>query len=191
MFYKNIQNSNLYKEVQGNIRLQWLLVAILAILLLSFSKNVSDGVNNKEQQLLDDLGLLGKLSAISQAPLDENESQRVSTLVGQQLDKLPNATSMSIAEATALAFSEKNVGKTVDNLRVDIIGAQSIVLGNTRFWQVRIKIEGRLAPLKLIDFMSEFDGEQIGQRLITLQYRPGASNVLSAVFDLLYLEEGQ
>lgn len=191
MFYKNIQDSKFYKEVEGNVRLQWLLVAILAILLLSFSKNVNDGVNYKEEQLFDDLALLGKLTAISQAPLDENESQRVSALVEQELGKLPKATSMSIAEATALAFSEKSIGKSVNNLRVDIIGAQSVALGNKRFWQIRIKIEGRLPPRNLIDFMTEFDGENVGQRLITLQYRPGASNVLSAVFDLLYLEDEQ
>lgn len=191
MFYKNIQQSKLYKEVEGNYRLQWLLVAILAILLLSLSKSVNDGVNNKEQQLFDDLALLAKLIAISEAPLDDNESERVSTLLEQELENLPKASSRSIAEATALAFSEKSIGKSVDHLRVDIIGAESVVLGEKRFWQTRIKIEGRLAPLKLMDFVNEFDGKNKGQRLVTLQYRPGASNVISAVFDLLYLEEEQ
>lgn len=183
-------NELLYKlsflnEVRENSRLQWLLVLVLFIVVLSLSDVMLGTIDAQASDVKSQARLLSKLNNAIENPIDENASKEISKALAERKETIPVSVSRSIAEAGALSSAEQKISVLLNNGRVDIVGTKTLTFANEAFWEVRIKIEGRMPPLKFIELLELFDGAEPHRRLVSMQYRPKAANVVTIVYDVM------
>lgn len=183
-----LTQSKLSQEVKGNLRLQWLLVAVLCILVLSLSRFLLDSMVPKLDEAQRQAVLLSRLTNTINNPVSQDAYEELQKKLETTIQLFPVSVSQSVAEAGALSSAEQNVVTLFKNGRVDIVGSQDVPMGQRRFWEVRLKVEGRMDSLNFIPLLEYFDGDAPNRRLISIQYRPKAADVVTIVYDVLYLQ---
>ena len=183
-----LTQSKLSQEIKGNLRLQWLLVAVLCILVLSLSRFLLDSTAPKLDEATRQALLLSRLTNTINNPVSDDAYKELQKKLEATIQRFPVSASQSVAEAGALSSAEEDIATLFKDGRVDIVGSQVIPMGQRRFWEVRLKVEGRMDSLKLIQLLEYFDGDSPNRRLISMQYRPKAADVVTIVYDVLYLQ---
>ena len=182
-----LKNSSAFTEFKTNKRLQWLLFAILCILLISLLKNMADSNAEAMSGLQTQQNLVSKLHKSSKQSISAEFIEQISKQASILISDAPNATSMSVAEALALSAAEKLNKDLFNRGRTKLIGTEEITIGQHTFYQVRIELAGNLKSAKLTDFLSNFDGSKAYQRVNTFRMRFARTNSTTAVVDYLYL----
>lgn len=191
MMISDLRQQAWFAELEQNKRLQWMLLLVMVIVLLSLGKAFSDFVSEEQNAVEPQRQLLIKLLEADARPiedLDINDKEAAATAL---LEKVPVASSKSVAEAQALTQVESLISTYVTNGRATLVNTTELTFGQRGFWQVRIEVRGRLDEKKLIGLLRQFDGSQIHQRAPSMQYRPKASNTFTVVVDYLFQKEAQ
>jgi hypothetical protein len=181
-----LTSSKLFKEYQGNKRLQWMIVIIVGILCLSVVKQLMDGLSPVRLETKAQLDLLARLNNVRHLPMDTallTSSQQQLTNTKQTITTV---SSLSTAEAQGLQDIEQRIGGLITRKRLNLIGSEEIKLGGRKFWSVRIEVAGQLAEDQFISLLRFFDANQHDTRLSSLQYSATRSKSISLVTDLLY-----
>ncbi|MBC3764943.1 hypothetical protein [Neptunicella marina] len=186
---QTILNSPVMQEFKRNLRLQWLLLLVIAILGLSATKALFDKVETSKQTVSQQLTLLSRLKLAASVPLENTKIEVVDKLLMTHLERIPAVASSSIAEAKALEDVEKKIGILLKRKRINLLGSDLIELPSTNLWSVRLEIAGQLTPEDFIKFIEHFDINSENMRISSLQYSPKTSNSISIVIDILYKRE--
>ncbi|MBD1389808.1 hypothetical protein IC617_10250 [Neiella sp. HB171785] len=189
MLVDRIKQSNAYIEFAANIRLQWLSLAVLAILLISAIKAAGDATAAQSAEVATQLKLVSRLEATSQNEIDEETISALQSHHEDWLKVLPSASSSSTAEAQALTRADANIKPFLARARLNLIGSEPLTFGAVSLWQVRINVTGQLPNERVIDFMKFIDRTHKDARLVSLQYSPKASNSINLVVDIIYRKE--
>ncbi|WP_416305722.1 hypothetical protein [Neptunicella sp. SCSIO 80796] len=184
--FSRIKSSQAYAEFESNIRLQWMLVAIIIILAASFAKYLADGLNAERNEVKQQINLLARLQNAATLPLDEVKLTETNQNLQIALKNIPTVSSSSTAEAKALTDIEKMVGSLIKRKRINLLGSEQLQIGQVPFWSVRVDIAGQLNTTDFIEFLSYFDQDAKSRRIASLQYSPKTSNSLNLVVDMLY-----
>lgn len=184
---QKIYQSQLFIEYKQNKRLQWMVVAIVAILALSLFKQFSDNRQQQRTQTQDQLELLARLEQTAQSNIDANIVESINMAFSGWIDSLPKAVSSSVAEAQALTEIDQNLGKLFKRKRLNLLGSEQLDDSNHVFWQVRVEIAGQLSELDLIELLQYFDNTHKHARITSFVYSPKTSNSISLVVDLIYI----
>lgn len=182
-----LASSQLYTEYQSNKRIQWMMVCIVIILVISLVKQFSDNINQQRSETLTQINLLARLSATANNTIDENIVSSLEASYVKLLSTLPKATSASTAEAQALTEIEKNLGVLITRKRLNLLGSEQLGQDPQTFWTVRIEVSGQLSENKLIDLLQYFDSQVQHRRIASFQYSPKISNTINLVIDLMYM----
>lgn len=183
---EKIVNSRLFDEIRANVRLQWLLVVVLGILLVSLSKTLNDAVESESNQVSQQHLMVEKLTLAANKSVDAELLGSLEQQVESKLSDIPSSASMNVAEAEALKLGENTIAKDIYSSRVTMVGSEPVTIGGNEFWQVRIQVNGRLPQKSFISFLSHFDGSNIYVRLNSLEYFPQSGDRVTAVVDYLY-----
>lgn len=184
--FEQLYHSKFASELRANVRLQWMLLTVCAILLVSLSKTLFDVVIENEKEVSQKHLMVEKLIVAASKEIDIellDEMEEKATLL---LDSIPISASMNVAEAEVLKRGESTIAKNIVSSRVEMVGSEVVNIGGEEFWQVRIQVVGRLPQKSFIDFLSHFDGSQIFVRLNSLEYFPQSGDRVVAVVDYLY-----
>ena len=184
-----IVHTRFYQEYAENLRLQWLVLAVVAIVTLSFAKKVYDTLDVQRQDVQTEVSLLAKLTGSSQREFDASLTEAINDRFRTSLQDIPGAASSSTAEAAALQEIDTLLGNTIQRKRVNLIGSQQLVFGNTTLWEVRLEVVGQLRGRDFIPVLSHFDNSALQRRVVTVQYSPNGSNGINLVVDLLFRQE--
>ena len=183
---QKLYQNKFFIEYQNNKRLQWMLVLIVAILVLSLMKKFTDGMQQQRSETLSQITLLEKLSQTAQNNTPVTIIESISIAYKYWNNSIPTAISGSIAEAKALTEIEQKLGMMITRKRVNLIGSEQLSDSKQVFWQVRVEIAGQMAELDLIKLLQHFDNNAQHARIASFQYAPKVSNSLNLVVDLLY-----
>ena len=186
MMLSSLQQQEWFAELKQNKRLQWMLLLVFVILLLSLSKTFSDFVNDEKTAIEPQRQLIKKLLQADARPLEELDIESVTSQAQSLLTQVPVATSKSVAEAQALTQVEALSSDYVQNGRATLVNTVDLNFGQQGFWQVRIEVRGKLDERELIGFLEQFSGQFMHQRIASMQYRPKASNTFTVVLDYLF-----
>ena len=186
MMLSSLQQQEWFTELKQNKRLQWMLLLVFVILLLSLSKTFSDFVYEEKAAIEPQRQLIKKLLQADARPLEELDIESKTNQAQSLLKGVPLATSKSVAEAQALTRVETLISDYVQSGRATLVNTTDLSFGQQDFWQVRIEVRGKLEEKKLIGFLEQFSGQFVHQRVASLQYRPKASNTFTVVVDYLF-----
>ena len=186
---QKIKNTPLIEEFRQNTRLQWLLLLVFIILMLSVTKRFSDFVNEAEAERETQFSLFQRVLAAANQPLDENSVEKAEALYQNAFANLPTAVSDSVAQAQALKRMEQITTNRISRSRVSLVSSDRISFGRKSGWQIRLNVAGQMPEKALINFLSETSGNHADTRLLSLQYNPKVSNTISFVVDFVYVEE--
>tara|TARA_B100002049_G_C16004604_1_gene343055 strand:+ start:137 stop:712 length:576 start_codon:yes stop_codon:yes gene_type:complete len=189
MNLQSIKHSKAFDEFRANKRLQWLTLLVLAILLASFIKSVSDSVQEIETTTSQQQAMVNRLKAAAAVELSDTKLNEARIAVAELIEQAPSASSSSIAEAQALTLAEKQFLVLLKRSRANLVGTETVQYGNETFWQIRIELSGQLKPKSVFTLLQYFDGGLIYQRLASFQFRPKVSNDMSMVVDFLFRQE--
>lgn len=181
-----LANSQAVQEYRSNKRLQWMVVGIAVILILSVLKALADSRTEQQAELKTQQALIARLQAAADSPVDESQMDSMMSMLDKANKQIPEADSKSIAEAKALAAIEQNVGHLVTRKRLNLVGADEHIAGTQTYWSVRLNLAGQLKGDKLIAFLQHFDSSSTSSRITSLQYAPKTSDTINVVVDLLY-----
>ncbi|MBN7820433.1 hypothetical protein [Bowmanella yangjiangensis] len=182
----NLDSNKLTNELKRTPRLQWLLLLVVWILILSAGKALIDQIGNQKEDLNTQQRLLARLTESANSPFNEELLSNSQQHLAQLNKEIPTAVSGSVAEAKALADAEDLIGKKLIRKRLNLIGAETIEAEKQHYWSVRIDISGQLSDQDFVDVLSLFDASVGHRRIASFQYSPKASNTLNMVIDLLY-----
>jgi len=185
-FIQSLYQSSLYVEYQNNIRLQWMSVAIAAIITLSSIKYFSDALQIRRTQTQSQVELLSKLEHAAKDNINYEADEEISRAYFNWIEAQPKAPSSSVAEAQALTEVEQKLGKLFKRKRLNLIGSEKLSGINQDVWQIRIEIAGQMAELDLIELLQHFDSQHKYARIASFQYSPKTSNTINLVIDLIY-----
>ncbi|GGW92442.1 hypothetical protein [Alteromonas halophila] len=189
MNVESIKQQRWFAELQENKRLQWLLLLVACIVLLSLAKAISDSVTVRQDEVAQQKQMVEKLLTAQARPLDESVVTDKADAVRALKEKALTAGSASVAEAQALKRIDALTAQYIDGPRATLINTEAMQYGSENFWQIRIEVRGKLDEKQLIGLLDAFDGSEQFQRLTSFQYRPKASSVITLVVDYLYLTE--
>lgn len=191
MMLKSIKNTKLVIEFKANPRLQWLSLLVLAILLVSLVKSVSDYTGTLQATADSQQAMVDRLNRAASANLPPELVKDAQVAVAALNEKAPTVALQSIAEAEALTRAEKYLAALLKRARANLVGTEVITMGGDAFWQIRIELNGQLDSKKLITLLEKFDGSDPYVRLASFQYRPKVSNDMTLVADYLYRQGKQ
>ncbi|MGS2719900.1 hypothetical protein [Paraglaciecola aestuariivivens] len=183
---QKLAQSQLVKEYQANKRLQWMVVGIGVILLLSFLKQISVVLSDKQAEIQTQLKHFAKLKSVANQTFDSNLMQSIQAQVDSTLDNFMSVASSSTAEAQGLQDIDNKIGKYVKRKRLNLIGSEQVLAGNQEMWSVRIEIAGQVSEQDFVKILSHFDASQTTTRIASMQYSPKTSDSFSLVTDLIY-----
>jgi hypothetical protein len=186
-FLRKFYKSQLFIEYESNLRLQWMLVAIIAILALSLSKQVIDILQQERSQTQNQLVLLARLQQTAQKNIDYSIVESIKNAYASWVDALPKAASSSVAEAQALIEIDQQLGTLLKRKRLNLLGSEQLSGTTQVFWQVRIELAGQMTEQDLIGLLQYFDDHAKHARLTSFQYSPKTSNTINLVVDVLYI----
>jgi hypothetical protein len=186
-FLQKFYKSQLFIEYESNLRLQWMLVAIIAILALSLSKQVIDILQQERSQTQNQLVLLARLQQTAQKNIDYSIVESIKNAYASWVDALPKAASSSVAEAQALIEIDQQLGTLLKRKRLNLLGSEQLSGTTQVFWQVRIELAGQMTEQDLIGLLQYFDDHAKHARLTSFQYSPKTSNTINLVVDVLYI----
>jgi len=183
------QIDTMIDEFQSNLRLQWMVLVVLAILCISSISWLSSLVEDKRIDTQRLVNLLARLEQTAAQPFDEALLGESAQQLEQALDAIPAAGSASTAEAQALKQLEFILGDLITRKRLNLLGSDELKAHGHLFWQVRIEVNGQLNNKDLIELLTHFDASQAQRRINSFRYRPSASNSLSLVADFIYVRD--
>ncbi len=183
---KSLANSQMMQEYRSNKRLQWMVVGIAAILVVSLLKTLADNRSEQQAELKTQLALVARLQAAADSPVDESQTDTLMSMLDKAKQNIPEADSKSVAEAKALAAIEQSVGHLISRKRLNLVGAEEHTAGTQTYWSVRLNLAGQLKGSKLVEFLQHFDSSSSGSRITSMQYAPKTSDTINVVVDLLY-----
>ena len=189
MYLKKVRQHPSWQEFQQNKRLQWLLVVVVLIVLLSTFKSASDAVAALQRSVAAQQTVLARLQAASARPLSIEDVDEWVQKTNRLKASAPQVPSASIAEAQALAMLEALNKRLLRRGRATLIGTETLDWEQNRLWQVRLELSGQLDSSDWVSFLQTVDGSNAFVRLASLQYRPKASNAITVVIDYLFLQE--
>jgi hypothetical protein len=181
--------SSFYLELKSNNRLQWLMLSVLVILLFDISDTLLSSLEQKQTNVVQQLAYLTKLKSIENTPYDEEQAEQLNQKLQTDLRGIETASSISIAEASALDLVEKRLSKPMKRMRLNLIGSEPVEAGNQGLWNVRIDVAGQVEEQSLISVLKLLDRSNTSWRVASLQYSPKASGSISFVLDILYKEK--
>ena len=188
--FSAFKRSSLYSEYQGNPRLQWMIVVVLAIILLSLSKSLLDPLDQTRSDALQQIQLLERLKTVEASDIDESKTDTLLKAYEDITSQIPSATSSSTAEARALSDIENTIGRLIKRKRLNLVGAQDVTFMQQRAWSIRIDVAGQIEANQLPDLLRQFDSSNLNRRIASLQYSPKASGNINMVVDVLFIGEG-
>jgi|GEM_PF-2953204 len=188
-FISQIEQSESFSAVNNQPRLQWLLLIVLMIISASIVKYGVDSVLEYRASISNEINLFDRLTRVSQTEFSEQELT-VAQLESSELSAaIPTASSQNAAQASALSEIENLLGNLADRERYNLLGSETINVGNKQFWSIRIEIVGQVKSQKMLGFLEPFDAKVIHRRITSMQYSPKAANSINLVVDLLYQQE--
>ena len=186
---EQFKQSASYQSLSENRRLQWMLVAIVAILCLSVAKSAVDSTSEPMGETRNQLALLAKLKASENQTIDPLQQSEIQQQLDEVLNLIPQATSISTAEAKTLADIESIIGQNLNNQRLNLLGTEEISAGNEIFWSVRVDVAGRVKEKELLSVLEHFDGDVSNGRLASFRFSPKTSDSINMVVDMLYRKQ--
>ncbi|GLR70878.1 hypothetical protein GCM10007852_17860 [Agaribacter marinus] len=183
-----IIKNKLIEEVSNQPRLQWLLLVVVIILLISVTKSYFDLVYNERENTQSEVRIHEKLLDVQSTDFSESTLTNNKELAYSLLNKLPSASSNSTAEASALATLEADLQGIIERSRFNLLGSEEIIVANEKLWSIRIEVNGRLPPKQLIKFFTLFETEKSNKRIASIQYSPTTANTAVIAVDFLYRE---
>jgi hypothetical protein len=176
-------------EIKHNLRLQWMLVLIAVIILLSLAKSFSDLKQQLGSERDQQHGFYQRILTAANQPLDENTVIEAKNMFQQAFSALPLAVSDSVAQAQALKRMDAIIKQKIRRPRVALVASEPVIFGNTNGWQVRMNVAGQMPEKALIQLLADISGDQANVRLLSMQYNPKASDSVAFVVDFLYMAE--
>lgn len=186
----NFENTSLLKELKANVRLQWLLLLVMLILIISFLKATIDANAELYDELSAQQLATSRLATALKTPIDENSLESARENMASMLASIPVAASMNIAEAQALSRVTKLREKVYNQGRTSLVGTEVLNFGANQLYQTRIELSGSHNLLNFIEVLKHVDERQSHLRIMTLQLRAGSRNSsLTLVVDFLHKQE--
>ena len=176
-------------EIAQNVRLQWMLVAIAWIIMLSLAKTFSDYTQRLSDERNQQQGLYNRVLAAANQPLDENTVVEAENMFQHAFSTLPSAVSDSVAQAQALKRMDGITKPKISRPRVTLVSSEPVTFGSKNGWQVRINVAGQMPEKALIQLLTDISGDHADVRLLSMQYNPKASDAIAFVVDFLYVAE--
>jgi hypothetical protein len=184
-----LKSSPAFLELENNKRLQWMLILIASILMLSLTKSYYDFVEQEKEERGKQAALFQRMQSAANQPLNERITAEVKALYNETFSKLPVAASDSVAQAKALTLMENIIANKIERPRVNVVLSEPLSFGEKNGWQVRLNVSGQMPEKRLIGLLSNISGDKPAIRLLSMQYNPKLSNTLTLVADFLYIEE--
>lgn len=184
-----ILESEHFASVRGNLRLQWMLVFVLILLCVYIGKISIDGLEDDQSTLSQQAQLYARLLATLEADINDADLEKWQAAYQASLSALPTAASQSIAEASALAQLENTLSPLLIRARLNLLGAEQSQVNATTFYKVRVELSGQLSTDKLTELLQGFATHREYFLLQTMNYSPRASNSVSFVIDVLFVDE--
>lgn len=181
-----IKRSSVWDELSGNMRLQWMLVGIALILVVSVSKSLFDVIDERRFEAMKTHAMIERMIEAANQPVSESVVRETEASLLELHSKIPSVSTASIAEAEALAAATLLINTTIARPRARMVGTETLVFEGKTYWQVRVKIDGGLHELNLIKLLEFFDEELPQTRLYSFDFQPDAKGVVSLVVDYLY-----
>lgn len=189
MSNNNFLESPLANEIRQNKRLQWLLLIIAAILVLSVVKGFIDVNDDIESELDSKESLLIRLKSAAEQEISPEIFQSLNSREEAIRSSFPVAVSVSIAEAEALSAINAIANGLISDGRAKLIGSDTLTFGEQIFWQVRVEYQGELSQRELTALLGNLDGSKPEVRLVSFRYRIGRSNSVNLILDFLYRKD--
>lgn len=181
-----IKKSSAWEEFSANKRLQWMVVGIALILVISISKSMFDLLDERRDEALRTHAMLERMVEAASHPVSESALLQTEESLSNLRANIPTVASASIAEAEALSAGTKIINTAIARARSRLVGTETLVFGDTTYWQVRIKIDGGLHELNFIKLLEFFEKEYPHIRLYSFDFQPDSKGVVSLVVDYLY-----
>ena len=167
-----------------------MLILVLIIIYCLIATEASRLIEDLRSDASNTISLSSRSKIISDRPLDKTLLKKMSEITEQRLGMLPTASSASVAEALALRELEELCNPIISKKRLTLLSSEELRTNTYSFWQIRVEVSGRLEISNLMDLLEAFDASQISRRISAFSYKPNASNTVSLIADLLYLETG-
>lgn len=185
-FLDTINNSQLLTEYNKNKRLQWMILGIAVIIVISVTKSVTDDLSEYKLDAKNQLELLARLNHSANKNVDMQAFEEIAEQAAQQMQGFAAVASASVAEAQGLKDIDEKIGSLFKRKRLNLLGSDELNFGGRTFWSVRIEISGQLAESDFIQVASFFDNTKLTTRIASMQYSPKTSNSISLVVDLIF-----
>lgn len=185
MNFDTFRNSQMLQELNDNKRLQWLILIIIAILCASGVKALGDKNNALVEEIQTQQRLLTRLKAASLVELSTEQVSEITAAAQKVLATVPNAPSVSVAEANALS----KIDQVVDNLqrgRSSLVGSEAFTVSGNTIWEVRVEIQGQLDEQHFSAFLRKVDGRDPTLRVVSMRYRPSNRGAFATVVDFIF-----
>lgn len=187
--YDVIMKSAVVSEFTANRRLQWMVLGIALLLILSASKSAFDWLEESRDEAMRTHAMIEKMVDAASKPVPEPLLLETKMRLADIQQKIPTVSAQSIAEAEALSAAKRITDVTIARPRRSIVGTESLTFSGVDYWQVRIKIDGGLHELNLMKLLEFFEKTNPHIRLHSMDFQPDAKGVVSLVVDYLYRKE--
>jgi len=181
-----LKNSQLVTEYNKNNRLQWMILGIAVIIVVSVIKSAVDDLSERKVDAKSQLELLERLNLSTKEEFDMQAFEKIAKQAKQQTLEFSSVVSASVAEAQGLKDIDEKIGGLLKRKRLNLIGSDEHRFGGRTFWTVRIEISGQLAESDFITMAQFFDSSVPTARIASMQYSAKTSNSISLVVDLMY-----
>lgn len=185
-FLDTLKNSQLVTEYKKNKRLQWMILGIAVIIVVSAIKRIADDLSEYKEEAKSQLELLSRLNQSAKENFDMQTFEDIAKQAEQKMLEFSSVASASVAEAQGLEDVDEKIGGLLKRKRLNLIGSDELRFGGRTFWSVRIEISGQLVESDFIQIASFFDNTQLTTRIASMQYSPKTSNSISLVVDLIF-----
>lgn len=184
-----VKLSDALGEVKSNNRLQWMILLVLAILLISLAKFLLDYKANLAATYQQEQRVYERLYLASQTSVPDGVFHSSNEVLDNELSNLRSSPSLSVAEAEAITYAE-TVTKNFSNRNIILVGAKGILQGlDLNLWEVRLELTGKISSSDFPQFLAELSKPESGTRIVTMRYRMGRQNQFYAVVDVLFKEK--
>ena len=189
MILAKLRENSAVQELNTNKRLQWLLVIIVGMLCASGLKGLSDNNDQIVTEIKNQQRLLARLDSASKVELSDAQVEEMVEQASKMLATIPNAPSLSVAEANALSRIE-TLSIDLKRARSSLVGSEPLNIQGHLIWQVRVEVQGQLDEQKLMAFLEKIDGHDSALRVVSFRYKPGNRGTFATVVDFIF-KQGQ
>lgn len=184
--FSELKQTKSIQALRAQPRLQWLLLIIFVIILLSITKACLDNLTEYRSSMITETNLYERLKRVSRTEFSVEELTNAEEQSTKLRSLIPVASSQNAAQASALTEIERELGALAERERYSLLGSEAFQIGNRQFWSIRIEIVGQLKPSQTINFLEVFDPSVLHRRVSSMRYSPKAANSINLVVDLLY-----